>query len=47
MLERMVWHAAQHTRQLMLMLECAGVQPDRPLTADDLRGLPLPDDVWG
>jgi glutaredoxin len=47
MLERMVWHAAQHTRQLMLMLESAGVQPQAPLTAEDLRGLPLPDEVWG
>ncbi len=46
-LERMTWHAAQHTRQLMLMLESAGLQPDRPLTADDLRGLPVPDAVWG
>ena len=46
-LERTVWHAAQHTRQLALMLESTGVEPDRPLTADDLRGLPVPDEVWG
>jgi len=47
MLERMVWHAAQHTRQLALMLESGGTAPDRPLTAQDLHGLPVPDEVWG
>jgi glutaredoxin len=46
-LDRTAWHAAQHTRQLMLMLESIGIQPDRPLTAEDLRGLPVPDEVWG
>ncbi|VTU45621.1 glutaredoxin-like protein (plasmid) [Variovorax sp. SRS16] len=46
-LDRTSWHAAQHTRQLILMLESAGIQVDRPLTADDLRGLPVPDEVWG
>ena len=46
-LERTVWHAAQHTRQLILMLESTGVTPDRPLTTEDLRGLPVPDEVWG
>ncbi len=47
MLERTVWHAAQHTRQLALMLEMGGTKPDRPLTAQDLSGLPVPDEVWG
>jgi glutaredoxin len=45
-LERTAWHSAQHTRQVMLMLESDGATIDRPLTADDLRGLPLPDEVW-
>ncbi|MDE1182188.1 glutaredoxin domain-containing protein [Paraburkholderia sp.] len=45
-LERTAWHSAQHTRQVMLMLESHGVPVDRPLTADDLAGLPLPDEVW-
>jgi glutaredoxin len=45
-LERTAWHAAQHTRQLMLMLESYGMAPDQPLTADDLAGLPVPDEVW-
>jgi glutaredoxin len=46
-LDRTTWHAAQHTRQLILMLESGGTTADRPLTADDLRGLPVPEEVWG
>jgi len=45
-LERTTWHAAQHTRQVMLMLQGYGVAPDGPLTAQDLQGLPVPDEVW-
>ena len=45
-LERTAWHAAQHTRQIMLMLETYGTPPDGPLTAQDLEGLPVPDEVW-
>lgn len=45
-LERTAWHAAQHTRQVLLMLESHGTSPDRPLTAGDLSGLPVPDEVW-
>ncbi len=45
-LERSVWHPTQHTRQLMLILESIGIAPDRPLTAADLAGLPLPDKAW-
>lgn len=45
-LERTAWHSAQHTRQVMLMLESEGVKVERPLTANDLAGLPLPDEVW-
>ncbi|KIG10075.1 glutaredoxin domain-containing protein [Caballeronia concitans] len=45
-LERTAWHSAQHTRQVMLMLESDGATVDRPLTAGDLEGLPLPDEVW-
>ena len=46
MLERTVWHSAQHVRQVASLLEQAGVAPDRPPTSDDLRGLPLTDRVW-
>lgn len=45
-LEREVWHAAQHTRQVMLMLERLGVEVDRPLTSQQLAGLPLPERVF-
>jgi glutaredoxin len=45
-LERTVWHPAQHTRQLMLILETLGIEPERPLTAEDLAGLPLPEKAW-
>ena len=46
MLERTVWHCAQHVRQVASLLAQAGVTPDRPLTAGDLRGLPLTDRIW-
>jgi hypothetical protein len=46
MFERTVWHMAQHTRQVASLLEQAGIVPDRPLTADDIRGLPLTDRIW-
>jgi glutaredoxin len=45
-LERTVWHPAQHTRQLMLVLESLGIAPQRPLGAADLAGLPLPEKAW-
>lgn len=45
-LERTAWHSAQHTRQLALILENYGVTPDRPLGAEDLAGLPVPEEVW-
>ena len=44
--ERTVWHSTQHTRQLASLLEQAGVQPDQPLTSDDIRGLPLTEKIW-
>ena len=44
--ERTAWHAAQHARQLQLVLESIGLAPDRPLTDEDLAGLPLPTSVW-
>lgn len=45
-LEREVWHTMQHTRQVMFMLEQVGIEPDGPLTPDDLAGLPLPARVF-
>jgi hypothetical protein len=45
-LERVTWHSAQHCRQLIAVLEKMGIQPDGPLTASDLAGLPLPERLW-
>lgn len=47
MLERTVWHSAQHVRQVASLLEQADIAPDRPLTKADISGLPLTDVVWG
>jgi uncharacterized damage-inducible protein DinB len=44
--EREVWHTAQHTRQVVMLLRQIGVEVDRPLTPEDLAGLPLPEGVW-
>ena len=44
-LERETWHTAQHVRQLQYVLEVHGVQPDRPLTDEDLKGLPVPSGI--
>lgn len=44
--ERTVWHSAQHCRQLAAMLEGFGIKPDRPLTVEQLQGLPLPEGLW-
>lgn len=46
LLERTSWHAAQHCRQLMMVLEQLGLSPEKPLTAGDLAGLPVPEKVW-
>jgi glutaredoxin len=45
-LERSVWHPTQHVRQLMLILDTLGIEPDGRLTAADLAGLPLPEKAW-
>lgn len=45
-LERTVWHPAQHTRQLMLILEDLGIEPAGRLSAEDFAGLPLPEKAW-
>ena len=45
-LERAVWHTAQHTRQVQYFLQDRlGVDVQDPLTADHLRGLPLPEGI--
>ena len=44
--ERSAWHSAQHVRQLAAVLERFGIAPDGKLTAEDLKGLPLPERIW-
>lgn len=46
MLERTVWHSTQHVRQVAALLEQVGIEPDQPLTAADIEGLPLTEKVW-
>ena len=44
--ERTVWHSEQHCRQLAVVLERFGIQPDRPLAPEQTAGLPLPEGLW-
>ncbi len=44
--ERSTWHSAQHGRQLAAVLERFGIEPNGPLTKEDLAGLPLPERLW-
>jgi hypothetical protein len=44
--ERSTWHSAQHTRQLIAVLERFDIEPNRRLSAEDLAGLPLPEGLW-
>ena len=44
--ERSTWHSAQHTRQLIAVLERFGIEPDERLSSEDLAGLPLPEGLW-
>jgi hypothetical protein len=46
LLERTVWHAAQHLRQLDLLAERHGVTPRDPLPVHAFAGLPLPESLW-
>lgn len=46
LLERTVWHAAQHVRQVYLFSEWIDVQFDEPLTDAAYRGLPMPESLW-
>jgi len=44
--ERSTWHSAQHTRQIIAVLERFGIPPDERLSSEDLAGLPLPERLW-
>ncbi len=45
-LERTAWHSGQHVRQLMMVLDMLGIEPDGPLGRETFAGLPMPDKVW-
>jgi len=45
-LERSTWHSAQHTRQMIAVLERLQLDPEGRLTSDDYAGLPLPEGLW-
>ena len=45
-LERCAWHAMQHARQLEMMLTRLGIESCRPISADLLADLPMPQAVW-
>ena len=46
-LERTTWHAGQHARQLMWVLEDKfNIAPDRPIDPATWAGLPMPEKVW-
>jgi len=44
--ERTRSHAAQHLRQVYEFLRWCAIEPDQPLTRDDLAGVDLPDALW-
>jgi hypothetical protein len=46
LLERTTWHAGQHVRQWMMLLELEGITCSRPLADADFAGLPMPQNVW-
>lgn len=45
-LELALGHSAQHLRHLYAYLEMMGIQPQAPLTAQDMEGLPVPTLLW-
>ena len=46
LLERTVWHAGQHLRQLYVLAERLHVTPPAPMPMAALEGLPLPEAIW-
>ena len=46
LLERTVWHAAHHLRQLYAFLKLMGKEPLDPMSEGAFAGLPMPEDVW-
>lgn len=46
LMERTTWHAGQHVRQYMMLLEKEGIAHHRPLVEADFAKLPMPRNVW-
>jgi len=46
LLSSCTYSVAQHTRQLMAVLEMLGIQPEEPVGPDAYAGLPMPAGVW-
>ncbi len=45
-LERTTWHSGQHVRQLVMVLDMIGIEPDGAPPPETFAGLPMPDKVW-
>jgi glutaredoxin len=45
-LERTTWHSGQHVRQLVMVLDMLGIDPDSPIGQETFAGLPMPEKVW-
>ena len=45
-MERATWHSGQHVRQWIMLLGMVDVTPEKPLTAADYAGLPMPANAW-
>jgi len=45
-LERTTWHAGQHLRQLVMVLDMLGIEAEGPPSKETFAGLPMPDKVW-
>jgi uncharacterized damage-inducible protein DinB len=46
LMERCVWHSAQHARQIIAVLERFGIEAHGRLTDRDYAGLPMPAGLW-
>ena len=46
MLERTVWHSTQHIRQVGSLLEQAEIKVEKIIDSEDIKGLPLTDEIW-
>ena len=45
-MERSAWHSGQHSRQLMMVLEELGVEPNGRLGVAEFHALPMPVNIW-